>query len=200
MLITTLDKLGALLSFSSTWAYTQGKLAAWPIGIIACLVNGYLYCVKGIYADAILECFFIALSIQGWWQWNNDLKSQGELTIRHISMPECTTLLIIGAVMSGVFGFLLHRYTPSTVPYVDATTAIFSLLAQWMIGRKIIECWLVWFVVDSAYVWLYASKTIPYHSALMICYVGIAILGYIRWYKLMGRAETHSLMEASASA
>lgn len=200
MLITTLDKLGALLSFTSTIAYTRGKLIAWPVGILACLVNGYLYIVKGIYADAVLECFFIALSIQGWWQWKKDLRTQGELSIRHISLNESMTLLTIGCLMSGALGFLLHQYTPSTVPYVDAITATFSLLAQWMIGRKIIECWVVWFVVDSAYVWLYASKTIPYHSAMMICYVGIAVLGYIRWHKLMSRSETHSLMEVEAVA
>mgnify|MGYP000713545896 CR=1 FL=1 len=75
------------------------------------------------------------------------------------------------------------------MPYLDATTTVLSLIAQWMVCKKIIENWILWFVVDAIYVFLYFYKDIPAHGVLLIIYLGLAVAGFIRWRKLMGKQQ-----------
>ena len=184
-----LDLTGAVLSFLSTIAFTREHLSAWPLGLLAATINGYLYLHQGIYADALLELLYFGLIFYGWYLWLYGGSAHKGVSIRHITAKESCTLLFIGLATSLTLGFLLNHYTHSTIPYIDATTAIFSLLGQWMIGKKIIECWALWFSVDATYVWLYLNKGIPFHSVLMMIYLCIAIMGYISWSKKISTKE-----------
>ncbi len=185
MITVSLDFIGACLSLASTLAFTKEQMIAWPLGFAAASINGYLYAYQGIYADAGLELIYFGLIFYGWYLWLKGGPKHHGVYIRHIKRHEILSLFILGISLSLILGFLLKSQTHSTIPYIDATTAVFSLIGQWMIGKKIIECWLLWFIVDSVYVWLYINKAIPYHSLLMTIYLGVAIFGYINWRKSM---------------
>ncbi len=188
-LLKIIDLAGAVLSFLSTIAFTREHLSAWPLGLLAATINGYLYLHQGIYADALLELIYFGLIFYGWYLWLYGGSSHKGVSIRHITTIEACSPLFIGLMTSLSLGLLLSHYTHSTIPYIDATTAIFSLLGQWMIGKKIIECWMLWFGVDATYVWLYLNKGIPFHSVLMMVYLCIAVMGYISWYKKMSTKD-----------
>jgi nicotinamide mononucleotide transporter len=192
-----LDLLGAVLSLLSTLLYTRENINAWPMGLLACGLNFLLYANRGIYADAYLEITYVFITFYGWYQWLYGSKEKTPIHIRHITFHEIILLLSIGAVSSGLIGFYLAHYTDSTIPYLDAGTTIFSLIGQWLICKKIIETWLVWFVVDGIYVWLYMHKAIPFHSILMMLYLGIALWGYYRWRQSLNKV---ALPESMASA
>lgn len=187
-----LDFLGALLSLASTLLYTRENIIAWPVGLLACSINFVLYAKHGIYADAYLEIAYVFITFYGWYQWLYGAKDHASLKIRHIRINEAWLLLSIGIGSSALIGFYLSHYTTSNIPYLDATTTVFSLIGQWLICKKIIETWLVWFVVDGIYVWLYLHKAIPFHSLLMMLYLAIALFGYYRWDKSMRSFSTPS--------
>ena len=77
--------------------------------------------------------------------------------------------------------YLLSTLTHSTVAILDAATTSLSLVAQWLMCHKIIATWILWFITDALYATMYLSKSLPFHSILMIVYTGMAITGYLVW-------------------
>jgi nicotinamide mononucleotide transporter len=58
-----------------------------------------------------------------------------------------------------------------------------SIVAMWMLSRKLVEQWLIWLVVDMISVGLYLYKGIPLTAGLYTIYSILAIAGYLRWKK-----------------
>jgi len=67
-------------------------------------------------------------------------------------------LLAAGCAFTAGFGLFLEAHTDAALPFPDAATTGFSLVAQWMTTRKWLENWLLWIVVDAAYVLICLSQ------------------------------------------
>lgn len=174
-----LDFTGACLSLTSTYYFTQAKRLAWLVGLFAIILNTILYWNKGIYGHMLLEATYFISMIYGWFNWSSH--SQSTRGIRSLRLGEG---LFYGAISCAAFVSLsqyLIAYTDSTIPYWDAISTVLSLLAQWLLCLKILQCWIIWFVVDAIIAGLQFYKGIPFHSALHWIYLGMAIWGYWRW-------------------
>ena len=184
-----LDLSGALFSLFSTVGYLLVSFWAWPLGMVATLLNGALYKNIGLYGDMCLELIYFFSMLYGAYVWRYSGKRRSPCPV--ISM--CARALLIAVLISlmavGLTAYLLNHYMHSQTPWYDAITTIFSLLAQWMMCKKIIQTWLVWFAVDAAYVGLYAYKGILVHSFLLLIYLVLAVVGYWRWHCLMKTQE-----------
>jgi nicotinamide mononucleotide transporter len=64
-----------------------------------------------------------------------------------------------------------------------------SIVAMWMLSRKLVEQWLVWLVVDAISVGLYFYKGIPITGCLYLVYCVLAIVGYMRWLREARRMQ-----------
>ena len=90
-------------------------------------------------------------------------------------------------VLAGLYGWLVWRRRGRktdaglTVPFWDAGTTALSVVAMWMLSRKLVEQWLVWLVVDLVTVGLYLYKDLPYTAGLYALYSALAVAGYLRW-------------------
>ena len=71
------------------------------------------------------------------------------------------SLAAAGAIGSVALGLLLRHRTDAALPFPDAATTAFSLVAQWMATRKWLENWLVWIAVDVVYVAMYVVPGAP---------------------------------------
>lgn len=179
-----LDIIGAVFSFFSALFFMLAMEICYPLGVIATVVNGTLYGLSGIYGDMSLEIMYFFFMFYGWYEWRYGGKGHTKIKITNLKWRTALVLLAIAAVGITITYFILKAYARSHVPALDSTTTVLSLVAQWMISMKIIECWFLWFVVDLIYVLLYFDKMLPVHSALQIIYLGMAALGYWRWYQL----------------
>ena len=88
-------------------------------------------------------------------------------------------------ILWGIIYYVLSRFTDSHVPAADAMAGALSILALWLLARKYAEQWLVWFAADTLYSALCFYKGIPFHGTLYAFYVGMALLGYRKWRRLM---------------
>ena len=178
------DLLGALVSLISTYYFIRLNSKAWPIGMIATVLNGWLYWHKGIYADMLLEFFYFLSMVYGWHKWQN--KKPQDVTAVQTSLGYLKPLqwISLGLLLALVFisiRYLLETFTHSTVALLDAATTSLSLVAQWLMCHKIIVTWILWFITDALYAAMYLNKNLPFHSILMIIYTGMAIAGYLVW-------------------
>jgi nicotinamide mononucleotide transporter len=82
-----------------------------------------------------------------------------------------------------LFGYIFDQYSNQANPYLDAFTTIFSLMATFMVAKKVLENWIYWIIIDAFSVYLFASRGLYMTSVLFILYTLIAIFGYFSWKK-----------------
>jgi nicotinamide mononucleotide transporter len=184
MLIRILDVSGTVASFLATIFYIRASAFAWPISLLATLIGIVLYWQTGIYGDVGLHIVYLSMAAYGWWYW---LYGGSKKTTRPVADITFKNMLLLCALGLAGFFFLafgLRFYTNSQIPYLDAAATVLSLIAQWLTCRKVIQCWHVWFIVDSLFVGMYFYKGIPAHAALNLVYLGMAIAGYYNWKKM----------------
>lgn len=175
-----LDFFGALFSLISTYFFIRLDKRAWSIGSLAILLNISLYFQKGIYADMLLESGYLVTLIWGWRLWSND-KNKNALDIRSLTPGSGLLAALIFFLLFLIIYTILIRFTDSTVPFLDALTTALSLIAQGLMCYKFIATWVLWFIVDAIYALLYAQKSIPFHSLLMLVYTLMAVFGFYSW-------------------
>jgi len=58
---------------------------------------------------------------------------------------------------------------------------VLSLIAQWLMARKILESWVFWIAVDALAIGLYAVKGLYPTTALYTVFLALAITGFFQW-------------------
>lgn len=176
-----LDTIGALASLLSTYYFIRLNSKAWFVSLIATALNGWLYWQKGIYADMVLESFYFFTTCYGWLLWRERETTTEPIT--QLPLKQWAFLALGIVTLFYVIKTLLLSFTHSTVPQLDALTTALSVAAQWLMCHKVIATWVLWFITDVIYGYLYWHKQLPMHTMLMLIYTGMAIAGYYSWLK-----------------
>ena len=92
-------------------------------------------------------------------------------------------MIPVTVVVYGIILYILLNYTDSPVPYMDSMTTALSVVATWMLARKIIEHWIIWVFVDAVSAGLYIYKSLWPTTVLFIVYTIMAVAGYYEWKK-----------------
>ena len=65
----------------------------------------------------------------------------------------------------------------------DGLATALSIVATWMLARKILEHWLVWIFVDAFSIGLFIYKDLLPTVILFVVYTVMAVAGFIEWKK-----------------
>lgn len=179
------DFIGAVLSLLSTYYFIHINIKAWPVGLLATCFNGWLYWHKGIYADMCLESVYFLSICYGWYRWSRESSKPYvyNSVFKRLSFSQWIYISLLFITLYSVIYYLLIHFTHSTVAKLDAITTSLSLIAQCFMCYKVIATWVFWFFADAIYAWLYLSKDLSIHTLLMFLYMGMAIIGFFKWYK-----------------
>jgi len=69
------------------------------------------------------------------------------------------------------------------VPWWDAFPTAVSLVAQFLLGRKYLENWLLWMVVDVVSVALYVHKGLWLTAVLYASFFALSVAGLRTWQR-----------------
>ncbi|PLW99338.1 MAG: nicotinamide riboside transporter PnuC, partial [Marinilabiliales bacterium] len=116
-----------------------------------------------------------------YWLRGNKRESDNKLQICRIKKNESILSAISFLVLFVLIYFILFRYTDSPVPIGDSFTTALSIVATWMLARKILEQWLLWIVINAVSLGLYIYKGLYPTSILFVFYTILAIVGYYKW-------------------
>ena len=178
-----LQIIGTLLGLLYLWLEYKANIWLWVVGAIMPVVHGVLYLTNGVYADAAMQLYYVAAGIYGLVVWRRAPKKKDDGIIKHTPRSWIVSLVVVYAVLHVAMYYLLSEFTDSRVPFFDSMSTALSIVAMWMLSRKLVEQWLVWLVVDMISVGLYLYKGIPITAMLYTLYCALAIAGYIRWRK-----------------
>ncbi len=179
-----LEIFGFITGILGVWLTIRRNILCFPIGIVNVLIYAYLFQSENVrlYADALLQIIYLILLVYGWMVWNRSKNEKEE--IRTVSILLAKKLVIIGVLSTIALGVFLSHYTNASLPYLDAALTILSLIAQWMIAKKMIENWLLWMVVNIIYIPLYIYKGLTLTSILYLLFLILAINGWYNWKKV----------------
>lgn len=176
--VTLLELVAVLASLIGVWLGTTGKQIMWPWWGLSSALYGWLFLNYALYASAALQLVFIAAAIWGWFGWG----PKGA-TSKNLSWLQRVLIIVIGAVTWLVITPLLISIgAAAAMP--DAFGLVFSVVAQILMVLEFRENWVVWLIVDAAYVALYWSQGLKFTSLLYVLFTGIALRGWINWRKL----------------
>jgi len=130
-----------------------------------------------------LQGYYVLISIYGWYLWlsGNHASKNTELKISRLTRRTGVYLLLITLAMLVSIWIILTKYTDSTTPFADAFATALSIVATWMLARKIIEHWLVWIFVDLFSIGLFWYKSLIPTAILFSIYAIMAVLGFFEW-------------------
>ncbi|MGC8803347.1 MAG: nicotinamide riboside transporter PnuC, partial [Bacteroidales bacterium] len=69
----------------------------------------------------------------------------------------------------------------ASFPLLDGFVTAASIVATWMLARKILDQWLIWIVVDALSMGMLVAKERFVAAGLMLVYTLLAIVGYYKW-------------------
>ena len=182
--MSSLDLVSAILDLITTYLFVCANMLMWPMTFFVSILNAVLYYKIGLYGDMALAIGYSCSAIYGWYYWKYGGSAQNNLAITSLAWRTRITLVITAIISIELLALLLQYNTNSSVPYLDASTTVLSIIGQALVCRKIIDTWAVWFTVDVLYVYLYFHKGIPFHGFMALIYLIMAILGWYRWSQI----------------
>ena len=181
-----IEVTGVITSLIYLYFSVRQIIWLWPFGILSSALFIFIFFNSKFYADMGLQVYYLGVSIYGWFYWSRGGVDREEKSTLPVTRINRRLSWILGAVlmliMLGIVS-ILKNLTDSDVPWGDAFTTAGSIVATWMLARKILEHWLVWIVVDSVAAGLYFYKGLYPSFLLYIIFTIIALVGYFQWRK-----------------
>ena len=170
----------------SVWYSKKINVLVFPIGIISVLLYVFIFIKNGLFANAVINFMYFAISVFGWWNWkrqkSNDesQKSEEELKVTTLNKKESVTIWLAWSVAL----FLVIIFAPKSLSIkLDYFTSALGLIAMWLTSIKKVENWIFYLAADIILIPLCIYNELYITSIQYVAYTVLAIMGYISWNK-----------------
>ena len=177
----TIEIVAAVFGVVSVFLSVRQNIWSWPTAIVNVGLYILVFFQAKLYADTGLQVVYVVLNAYGWYHWLYGGKNRTELPVSRTSARLGALLVGIGLAGTALIGTLLARTTDASLPYLDSMTTSTSLVAQWMMTRKLLENWLVWVAVDVVYIGMYIYKSLYVTAVLYFVFLVLSAMGYVQW-------------------
>ena len=174
-----------------------GKIWLYPAGLVSTLLTIYVLFGSGLYAESLLNGYYVVMSVYGWWYWAKK-KNLPPVRSSYSNRREWEIVLAIVIGGTGIMYVLLkyctpfmRYFTPSTVPFWDSWVSATAWAGMWLLARRKIENWVLLNISNAFAVPLLLYKHLPLFSAMTVFLFVIAVQGYFQWRKEIRLAEDH---------
>ena len=178
-----IEWVAAIAGAVSVYLSARQKILSWPTAIVNVSLYTFIFYKSGLYSDMGLQVVYLVLSVYGWYQW---LHGGAHRAALRVSRASSTAWIVAGAI-AATFWVALAAYTSAlpgvSLPYLDSGLTTLSLVAQWMMTRKILENWVLWIIADIVYVPMYIYKNLYVTAGLYAVFLVLAIMGLVQWHR-----------------
>jgi nicotinamide mononucleotide transporter len=170
----------------------RNNVHTWWTGIVACIFFGIFFFDLKLYADVTLQGFFIVTGFIGWYYWLKKTSITKVTPITFARKDTIITMTLAAIVVAIGYGYLLHRFTDASIPFLDALVLTLSVIAQLLLMRRQVQTWPLWLLVNTISVPMYLYKEAYVTAAMYSLFWINAIVSWRHWLDLMddGKADT----------
>ena len=172
-----LEILAVIFSVVYVILAARQNILCWTFAALSVILYIYICYSANLYAETFLQVFYLYMAAYGYHNWGNSEK----IKYYQLSAAKHILIIIIGGFLTFLFGFYFTTYTKAEMPIIDAFTSVFSIIATFLVIKKVLENWLYWIIIDIMSIYLYFSKELHLTSMLFVVYTMIAFFGYFSW-------------------
>ena len=205
-----IEIFGAVTGIVYVFLEIKQTIWLWPVGIITSAVYIWVFFTSKFYADMSLQGYYLIISFLGWYWWRKGAghgeqgpeqvgqstkpleegkdgrlgdEEKKELQVTRLKLKTGIILAIVFVLLYTVMWFVLTRLTDSPVPVRDSFITSLSIVATWMLARKIYEHWFLWIVVNFVSAVLFLTRGLYPTVILYVVYGIMSFAGLVAWGK-----------------
>lgn len=170
-----------VLAAVAVYFQTVQHILAFPSWIVCVSIYAYVFHQGQLYADRDLQFLYVILSIHGWISWHKP-KTKPELKVSRLK--PLLWIPVLGIIALGTalyYPSLVAREDPA--PFWDGFLTVSSVVAQFLLNRKIYENWAMWVLINGAYIPLYIDRGYRATAIIYGVFWILAVIGWIQWRK-----------------
>jgi len=182
--LNPIEATAAAFGLLSVWLTVRRNIWCWPTGLVMVTLYILIFYETKLYSDMGLHVIYVFLQIYGWHHWlRGGPRHQDDLPVTGLSLKDRLTWAGTALIGTAVLGYGTATWTDAALPYPDAFITALSLVAQWLMARKVWESWIGWITVDLVAIPVYASKALYLTAVLYTLFLILATAGLIAWRK-----------------
>ncbi|WP_245747587.1 nicotinamide riboside transporter PnuC [Parapedobacter koreensis] len=163
----------------------------YPFGIASILVTLYVLNEAGLYAEILLNLYYLIMSIYGWAYW---VKRSGEEPVKASYASKRERLITLSIVFLGfpALHYALVHFTDSSVPAWDAWVSATAWAGMWLLAKRKIENWVLLNISNAFAIPLLVYKGLHLYALLTLFLFIVAIFGYFEWKRIINRERVQA--------
>jgi len=154
------------------------RRACWIAGGISTAIYAAVFWRAGLPMQAALQLVYVAMSAWGWFAWR---KAGHEPPPRSWPVARHVAAIAGVALATAVSAPLAAKYSLAAAPIADSLGTWASLVATWLLARRVIDTWAWWIVIDAGLAALFAWQGLAMTGALYLAYAVLAVAGWRSW-------------------
>lgn len=177
-----LEISGAVSALAYLVLIANRSYSAWAFYIVSSVLYAIFFWRGSLYADSVLQVFFIGVGFYGWQTWS-------QLGSKKIPLSKMTpsnhmrSIVAIG-ILVAVIGSSLYYYSDAGLyAFPDAFILVGSVLATFLTIRGIIENWWYWIAINATTVFVYYCKGMYLTVGLASLYFLLSFYGLFQWVR-----------------
>lgn len=186
--------ISAICGISYTILAGKGKISCYFFGLAGTMCYAYISYKNQLYGNLFLYmCYYFPMQILGIFKWKKHLnKKSREIIKTCLKVHEKLLYFICASAGSIILGLIL-KHTGDLTPFIDATTAVFSIAGLLLTVKRCIEQWDIWTVVNglSVIMWIQAYLNGSNCFATILMWITYLILGLYFLYNWKKELSNH---------
>lgn len=155
----------------------------WFFAFVSTALFIYLFHQVSLLSESLLNVYYLVMAIYGWLQWSTTEEMKA-LKIQRWPMKRHGLIIASCLLLTPLLGYFTASLGAS-FPYIDALVALLSVVATYMVTKKVFENWYYWLFIDSLSIYLFWQKQLYFVAALYVGYILLIFIGIQAWKKTM---------------
>jgi len=182
--LTWLQGLGTLFGIVQVILARQNNINTYLFGIVSIILSMWVLYQSALYADILLNMYYLVMSIYGWLYWKYG-KQKAEAPISSSTQSEHIKAIGIVLVCFCLMSYWLYFHTDSDVPIWDALVSAFAWAGMWLMAKRKIENWVYLNISNIISIPLLMYKELYIYAGMSMFLFIVGTSGYLKWRKLM---------------
>lgn len=171
---------------AQVWLALKNKSLNFYFGILSVTLYIWLFFTSGLYAESVLNVYYLVVSIAGIFLW----RTKSALPIQKTTGKDWQKATFIFVMSWVLMAWVLQQFTQSTVPIADAFVSASAWAGTWLMIHRRLENWIILNISNLIAIPLQWYKGMELTALLTVIYFIIALRGYWRWRKLSIESTT----------
>ncbi|EAQ99792.1 nicotinamide riboside transporter PnuC [Maribacter sp. HTCC2170] len=192
--IIVLEAIVLVFGILSVWYAKKENILVYPTGLVATVITVYLFFKDGLLGDMMMNFYWSAMSIFGWWNWARRKGEEKVVKITRTTQKEKAIGFGLFVATMGINYGVYKAFGTDIEPlnYIDIFTSGIFFTAMWYMALKKLENWTLWIFADLITIPLYASRGWGMLSFQYIIFTILAVQAYFAWKKNLDKSPRTS--------